>query len=76
MQVHRTYKLIVTWDIMVKHLSGGVMDATWVEAGQKFLTKYKQELPSSCISEVPDLQVHLEAMHYDLRGKAPQVTIV
>lgn len=75
MQVHRTHKLIVTWDILLKHLSGGVMDNTWIEAGQKFLAKYKNELPSTCIGEIPDLSVHLEAMHYDLRGKAPQGTI-
>jgi hypothetical protein len=76
MQVHRTHKLIVTWDILLKHLSGGVLDATWINAGKKFLAKYKNELPSSCISVVPDLSVHLEAMHYDLRGKAAQGTII
>jgi hypothetical protein len=76
MQVHRTHKLIVTWDILLKHLSGGVLDATWINAGKKFLDKYKNELPSSCISVVPDLSVHLEAIHYDLRGKAAQGTII
>jgi glycosyltransferase involved in cell wall biosynthesis len=76
MQVRRTNKLIVTWDILLKHLSGGVLDETWINAGKKFLAKYKNELPSSCISVVPDLSVHLEAMHYDLRGKAAQGTII
>jgi len=76
MQVRKTHTLIVTWDILLKHMSGGNVDATWMEAGKRFLAKYKDDLPASCISEVPDLTQHKEAMHYDLRGKAARGIIV
>ena len=76
MQIRRTHSLMVTWDILLKHMSGGNVDASWMEAGRRFLAKYKNELPASCIQGVPDLTQHKEAMHYDLRGKANRGIIV
>jgi hypothetical protein len=76
MQVRRTHKLLVTWDIMLKHLSGGNMNAVWLEYGNKFLEKYKGELPASCAGEIPDPAKHRSCQSFDLRGKAPLGVIV
>jgi hypothetical protein len=76
MQVRKTHACIVTWDILLKHLSGGKADSHWIEAGKRFLAKYKNELPAATVTGVPDLTNHKEAMHFDLRGKVPQGTIV
>jgi hypothetical protein len=75
MQVRRTHACVVTWDILLKHLSGGRADAQWVASGKRFLEKYKNELPASTVSAVPDPTQYKEAMHYDLRGKVAQGTI-
>ena len=75
MQVRKTHACIVTWDILLKHLSGGNANEQWVEAGKRFLAKYKNELPVSTVATIPDLTKYREAMHYDLRGKVAQVTI-
>jgi hypothetical protein len=76
MQVRRTHSCIVTWDILLKHMSGGNADAHWVEAGKRFLAKYKNELPASTVNSIPDPAAYREATHYDLRGKASQGIIV
>jgi glycosyltransferase involved in cell wall biosynthesis len=76
MQVRRTHKLLVTWDIMLKHLSGGNMNAVWLEYGNKFLEKYKGILPVSCVGEIPDPVKHRGCQSFDLRGKAPLGVIV
>jgi GT2 family glycosyltransferase len=75
MQVRRTHTCIVTWDILLKHLSGGKADADWMEAGKKFLTKYKNELPAATVATIPDLTNCKQALHFDLRGKVAQGTI-
>jgi glycosyltransferase involved in cell wall biosynthesis len=76
MQVRKTHLCIVTWDILLKHLSWGNADAHWAEAGKRFLLKYKNELPASSTDRIPDLTCYKEAMHYDLRGKVSQGTII
>jgi GT2 family glycosyltransferase len=72
MQVRRTHRLIVTWDILLKHFSGGNMNAEWLEFGRRFLEKYKNELPASCVSMRPDPAQYKGAMSFDLKGKADQ----
>jgi hypothetical protein len=76
MQVRKTHACFVTWDILLKHLSGGRADAQWVDAGKRFLEKYKNDLPASTVASVPDLTRSKEAFHFDLRGKVAQGTIV
>jgi hypothetical protein len=75
MQVRKTHSCIVTWDILLKHLSGGKADNQWIEAGKRFLAKYKNELPAATVVTLPNLANHKEAMHFDLRGKVSQGTI-
>jgi hypothetical protein len=78
MQVRRTHKLMVTWDIMLKHFSGGNMNADWLENGKRFLEKHKNVLPASCVAgnEIPDPAKHRGIQSFDLRGKAPLGVIV
>lgn len=76
MQVRRTHKLMVTWDIMLKHFSGGNMNAIWLDAGNKFLEKYKSELPASCAREIPDPLKHKRCESFDLTGRAALGVIV
>ncbi len=67
LQVHRTHKLIVTWDILVKHLSKGNCDAAWLEAGKRFLAKYRYELPASCVNSAPGPGKKKFGHDYDLK---------
>lgn len=75
MQIGKTHNLIVTWDILVKHLSGGSFDDSWKKYAARFLNKYKSILPVSCTPEIPDLSNRIPFENYDLKGKAPQITI-
>lgn len=52
MQIRRNYRIIVTTDILVKHLSGGAFDDAWRTYAGRFLKKYSSELPVSC-TEIP-----------------------
>ncbi|HLV31045.1 MAG TPA: glycosyltransferase [Chitinispirillaceae bacterium] len=75
MQIRKTHRLIVTWDILVKHLSGGSFDASWKKYASHFLTKYKDILPASCTQNTPDLSKRIPFENFDLLGRVPQVTI-
>lgn len=75
MQVRKTHKCIVTNDIIVKHTSGGSFDGVWQKYAQRFVEKYKKELPASCTSAIPDLSKRVGFENFDLKGKVPQVTI-
>lgn len=45
MQVIKTHKIIVTYDILVKHLSAGNYDHIWRKYSEKFRRKYEKDLP-------------------------------
>ncbi|MBN1130948.1 MAG: hypothetical protein JXA71_18305 [Chitinispirillaceae bacterium] len=71
MQVRETHRLIVTWDILVKHLSAGSPDEAWRSQGRNFLEKYRGRLPVSCTDLVPDPSKPPElGITIDLHGKA------
>jgi glycosyltransferase involved in cell wall biosynthesis len=76
MQVRRTHRLIVTHDILIKHQSGGSFDEIWKEYAFRFLQKYKNELPATCTTSIPDLSTRINFENFDIKGKAPQITIV
>lgn len=76
MQVRQTHRLIVTWDVLIKHQSGGSFNELWKQYALRFLTKYKKELPASCSTSIPDLTNRIPFENFDLKGKAPQITIV
>ena len=76
MQVRKTHRCIVTRDILVKHLSGGAFDDVWKRYAHRFIEKYRDCLPASCASTVPDTAHRIGFENFDLRGRAPQVTIV
>jgi glycosyltransferase involved in cell wall biosynthesis len=76
MQIRETHRIMVTWDILVKHLSGGKADDSWRDAGKKFLMKYQGRLPASCVATTPDpTKVPEMGINIDLRGKASSRTI-
>ena len=76
MQVRRTHKIMVTWDILVKHLSAGKPDDVWRAYGHKFLEKHKNELPANCSGIEPDFSVKREmGISVDLKGKVTQEII-
>lgn len=75
MQVRKTHRCLVTWDLLVKHLSGGAFDDIWKQYAHRFIEKYRNDLPVSCSKSIPDLSRRIGFENYDLRGKAPQVTI-
>ena len=75
MQVRKTHRCLVTWDILVKHLSGGGFDEAWKRYALRFIEKYHNDLPASCASTIPDTAHRVGFENFNLRGKAPQVTI-
>jgi GT2 family glycosyltransferase len=77
MQVRRTHRLIVTWDLLLKHRSAGSTGDAWRASGRRFLDKYKNELPASCAGPVqPDFSKRPQfGENFDLKGKAPQEII-
>ena len=75
MQVKKTHRCLVTWDVLVKHLSGGAFDAAWKRYALRFIEKYRNDLPASCAKTIPDPSRRIGFENFDLRGKAPQVTI-
>jgi len=76
MQVRKTHKLMVTWDILLKHFSGGNMNQVWLEFGNKFLDKYKNQLPAFCTNDTPDPAKYKGCQSFDLHGKAQMGIIV
>jgi len=76
MQVRKTHRLIVTWDILVKHQSAGNCNSEWMEAGRRFLSKYKHDLPASCSPHHPQHGKKSFGENYNLKGIAPQATII
>jgi glycosyltransferase involved in cell wall biosynthesis len=76
MQVRKTHRCVVTWDIMLKHLSAGKNDPAWFAGAERFRQKYSGSLPASCAKSVPDPKNLQAALNYDLRNKVPQVTIM
>jgi hypothetical protein len=77
MQVRKTHRCIVTWDILMKHYSTGRNDPVWHEAARAFQEKYRGELPASCTNVIPpEPGKRMKAKDYDLKGKVPQTTIV
>ena len=75
MQIHRTHRLIVTKEILLKHLSGGSFNNLWQTYALRFLNKYKSELPASCASTIPDRSKRIPFENFDLKGKVPQIII-
>jgi hypothetical protein len=54
MQIRKTRRIVVTPAILVKHFSGGSFQEEWKNYGRKFLEKYRDELPATCVDDVPD----------------------
>jgi GT2 family glycosyltransferase len=75
MQIRQTHRLIVTKEILLKHQSGGSFNNLWQTYANRFLNKYKDELPASCASTIPDRGNRVPFENFNLKGKAPQITI-
>lgn len=75
MQIGKTHRLIVTWDILVKHLSAGNCDDSWKEAGVRFLEKYRDILPIRCVDSVPGNGKKTFGRNYDISGAIPSGVI-
>jgi len=72
MQIRETHKLIITWAILVKHLSAGTCDQAWKDAGKRFLAKYENDLPATCVDAVPQFDKAVPPKSYNLKGVVPQ----
>jgi hypothetical protein len=76
MQVRKTHTIKVTPDVIVKHLSGGSYDQKWQVYSQRFVAKYRSELPVSCVQAVPDPSTHVGFESFDISRKVSSVTPV
>lgn len=73
MQIRQTHKLIVTCDILVKHLSVCHTNAAWFEAAERFLLKYHDLLPVSCANRPPRAPRRgPRCFSVDVRGPLPR----
>lgn len=45
MQINQTHTILVTYDILVKHLSAGNYDKIWKKYASRFKHKYEERLP-------------------------------
>ncbi len=75
MQLRRNHRLIVTNDVLIKHLSGGDFNDEWKRYAQRFLDKYKAELPANCASQEPDFANIIPYETVNLKGRISQETI-
>lgn len=75
MQTRKQGKIIVTSDIIVKRMSQQIFDPEWHAAGQRFMQKYKNELPASCVQAVPDPTPAASVQMVNLKGKTPMETL-
>lgn len=76
MQIRHTHRLMVTKDILLKHQSGGSFNDQWQTYALRFLNKYKDELPASCVSTIPDKAHRVPFENFDLKGKVAQITLM
>jgi glycosyltransferase involved in cell wall biosynthesis len=75
MQIRKTHQLLVTWDLLIKHQSGGSFDENWKKYAYRFCDKYRNQLPAATVATTPDLTRRVSFENFDLKGKAPQITI-
>lgn len=71
MQIRKHARLIVTWDIMLKHLSIGVTEEPFLKAGRAFLEKWADELPASCVDATPESCDARGVKNYVLKDPLP-----
>jgi GT2 family glycosyltransferase len=77
MQVRETHRLVVTWDLFLKHRSGGSFNDSWQEYARRFSKKWANALPASCTETAPDMSKPVDkGENFDIKGKAPQAVIV
>lgn len=76
MQIHKFAKSIVTWDILVKHLSLGEAKEEFLTEGQKFINKYTHLLPLSCVDKTPSSSLARGIKNYKLEGILPPTLLV
>ncbi len=53
MQVRESHRILVTEDILVKHLSGGAFDKKWETYAARFVEKHQNKLPINCGQREP-----------------------
>jgi GT2 family glycosyltransferase len=73
MRVRKTHRILVTSEILVKHLSIGSFDQTWQSYAERFLWKYADELPASSTPLVPDLQNRVGFEGFLVRDPPPTI---
>ncbi|MCL2182583.1 MAG: glycosyltransferase family protein [Chitinispirillia bacterium] len=75
MQARKTWRVVVTSDILIKHRSTGTYDKEWQRYGQVFLQKWAGLLPASCTNMIPNPERVVPAVNANLKGKIEQRTI-
>jgi GT2 family glycosyltransferase len=78
MQVRLSHRILVTWDIVVKHYSEGSFDQRWKRYATRFVLKWSDHLPATCTDLTPSVNPDSRAKgeNFDLKGKLPQTIIV
>ena len=71
MQLIKHSKCLVTWDILLKHLSIGVTDENYIHYGLVFLNKWKNDLPASCVDIEPTECKSTGIKNYILKDRLP-----
>ncbi len=74
MQIRKTHSIRVTTDILVKHFSGGTFKENWKSYGDKFIEKYRNDLPASCAESKPDSEKRISFDSFPLNTLLNQKT--
>ena len=74
LRISDTSKVIVTQDILVKHLSGGRFDDNWKGYRDRFRNKYPGNKVWSCVEGTPEKDSHLQHLkcHYPICSEFDQ----
>ncbi len=76
-RVSETHRVVVTRDILVKHMSGGNFDDVWKGYRDRFKGKYRNKLVWSCMPGQPEKDSHKQRLdcHYPLETAFSQEQI-
>ncbi len=73
LRVSKKYKNIVTYDLLLKHYSGGKKDESYEKLRKKFIEKHK--LPYSKLKTIPKNSFKWQTFEFDSKRKYPKILV-
>src|SRR3989344_149075 len=73
LRIAQKHKIIVTYDILLQHFSGGKFDESWTRYRERLIHKYK--LPYTKLQNIPQQEGKWAACPYDSRKTYPKILV-